>query len=234
METAGWSVVGRSHQAAEPPVGGVEAVGVVAAGGPQSGGLQAAHQLALPVDADVAAGNVVVLVGERPVDELRSAPGHGHGHRPTGSEHPGQLGHGLLVVGDVLQHLGGDDPVERAVLEGQGQGVALDGAHPGRVEVELAVHHHGPEGVQHVAHLVGPGVECHHLGTQAGGLIGVAAEAAPEVEQAVTGAHTQTGVVDGQHDAVSMGSFTSSAHWPGASRQHRRAGPGIRPQCRRR
>ena len=68
-------VVGRADQAAEPPVGGVQPVGVVAPHRPQPGALEAADQLALPVDADMAARDVVVLVGQGPVDELRARTG---------------------------------------------------------------------------------------------------------------------------------------------------------------
>ena len=169
----------------------MQPVGVVAPDRHQAGALQPADQLALAVDPHVTTGHVVVLVGQGPVDELGPAPGHGDRHRPAAAEHPGQLGHGRLVVGDVLEHLGGDDPVEGAVGEGQPEGIALDGAHPGRFGVELAGHRHGPEGVLHVAHLVGAGVEGHHLGAQPGRLIGVPAEAASEVEEPVAGPHPE-------------------------------------------
>ena len=51
---------------------------------------------------------------------------------PPGLEHTGQLTHGGHVVRNVLEHLGGDDPVERAVGEGQPQCVTLHGG--GRME----------------------------------------------------------------------------------------------------
>ena len=54
-----------------------------------------------------------------------SHAGHGDGHRAAGAQHAGQLGDGRGVVGDVLEHLGGDDAVEGAVGEGQPGGVAL-------------------------------------------------------------------------------------------------------------
>ncbi len=80
----------------------------------------------------MAAGHVVVVVGEGPVDELRTTTGHGGGHRASRTQDPGQLAHGPLVVGDVLEDLGGDDPVEGSVREGQRQGVTPDRTDPGR------------------------------------------------------------------------------------------------------
>ena len=88
--------------------------------------LQPALQRGTPVDADVAAGRVVVLVRERPVDGLGPAAGHGHRHGAARAQDAGQLAHGRGVVGNVLEHLRRDHPVEGPVGEGQRQGVALD------------------------------------------------------------------------------------------------------------
>ncbi len=102
----------------------------------------------------------------------------------------------------MLEDLRGDDPVEGTVGEREPEGVALDCTHPGPVGVELTGHRHGPEGVLDLADLVGAGVERHHLGSEPGGLVGVTAEAAAEVEQPVARPHSEPGVVDGQHGRV--------------------------------
>ena len=72
------------HQAADPPVGRVQGVGVVAPEGLQAGPFQPLQQGRPPVDADVAPGDVVVLVGQGPFDHLGPVAGHGDGHRPPG------------------------------------------------------------------------------------------------------------------------------------------------------
>src|SRR5664279_5055224 len=69
--------------------------------------------------------HVVVLVGEGPVDELRPAAGDGDRHRSPRPEDAGQLGHGRLVLGNVLEDLGGDHPVEGTVGEGESEGCLL-------------------------------------------------------------------------------------------------------------
>ena len=89
---------------------------------------------------------------------------------------------------------------------GSAQRVALHRTDPGGHRVQLAGVGHGPERVPDVAHLVGPEVDGHHLGAQPGRLVGVAAEAAAEVEHPVAGAHAQSGVVDGQHRPASTSS----------------------------
>ena len=53
---------------------------------------------------------------------------HGDGERAARPEHPRQLGDRADVVLDVLEHLGGDDAVERAVGERQAGGVAAQHA----------------------------------------------------------------------------------------------------------
>ncbi len=74
------------------------------------------------VDADVAARHVVVLVRERPVDELGSEARHGHRHRPARAKNAGELAHRAHVVGDVLEDLRTDHPVEGRVGERQRAG----------------------------------------------------------------------------------------------------------------
>src|SRR5438552_6349714 len=116
-------VVAYAHDALEPPVGRVEGVGVVGAGDGEPRPAQLGRQLPGAVDADVATLVGVVLVGERPADALRQPAGDGDGHRAPGAQDPGQLGQRSHVGGDVLEDLGGDDPVEGAVGEREGEGV---------------------------------------------------------------------------------------------------------------
>ena len=158
----------------------------------QAGTFEPVDQLALSVDPHMAAGHVVVLVGQGPVDELRSAPGDGDRHRSPRTQHPGQLGHGRLVLGDVLEHFGGDHPIEGAVGKGQDEGIAPHRSHPRFPGVELPGHGHGPEGVLHLAHLIGAGIERHHVGAQPGGLVGVPPKSASQVEEAVSRPHPES------------------------------------------
>ena len=126
----------------------------------------------------------------------------------------------------MLEHLGGDDPVEGAVGEREVQGVALDGAAAGRLGAELAGVGHGPEGVPDPGHLLGPGVEGHHGRPAPGRLEGVAAEPAPQVEQAVAGPDPEPVVVDGQHvasPAVPAAAGTPVRTAPGRGRPSIRA-----------
>ena len=72
----------------------------------------------------------------------------------------------LGVGRNVLEHLGGDDPVEAAVGERKVQGVALH--HPGLfLLAHLAGIDHGADGVAHLRYLVGSGIEGHDPGATA-------------------------------------------------------------------
>ena len=82
----------------------------------------------MPVDTDMAPGDVVVVVRQRPIHGLGPEARDGDGHGPPGSKDPRQLGHGRTVLGDVLEHLRSDDAVEAGVGERKVQGVALDDA----------------------------------------------------------------------------------------------------------
>ena len=123
--TAGCESLDGTDEAAQPPVRRVQAVGVVVPGRPESRRAEPALQRGTPVDAHVTSGGVVVLVGQRPVDGLGNAARHGHRHGAARAQHAGQLAHGRGVVGDVLEHLRCDHPVEGPVREGQRQRVAL-------------------------------------------------------------------------------------------------------------
>ena len=98
------------------------------------------------------------IVGERPVDRLGHAAGHGDRHHAARLQDPGQLSHGGDVVRDVLEHLGRDDPVERPV--GKGQASASPCTAVGRViRRQLAGLDHGAERRPDLGDLVGAGIE---------------------------------------------------------------------------
>ena len=118
----------------------------------------------------------------------------------------------------MLEHLGGDDPVERPVGEGKAQGIALHDAGLRLAGHQLAGVDHGPEGGPDPDHLVGPGVEGHHPGPPPGRLEGVTAEAAAQVEQPVTGHQAQHAVVDGQHPTGSRFTGGPASGAPGRGR----------------
>ena len=202
-------VVGGAHCALQPPVRRVEGVGPVGAPGTQARRPQPGPQRRLGVDAHVATGDVrsVVGVGDGPAHPLREPRGHGDGHGPARAQHPGQLGSSGGVVGDVLHDLGGDYPVERGVGEREVQGVAprrrprpCSGTAP--AGSELASFRHGVEELAHVLQLGEVEVDGHDVGTEAGGLEGVASSTAPEVEHPVPGSQPKPVVADGQHCGV--------------------------------
>src|SRR5947209_791812 len=124
-------VIVHADRALEPPVRRVQPVRVVVPQRGQPGPGQLGFQLDPGVDAHVAAGRVVVLRGQRPADPLGQEGGHRDGGQPARPQHPGQLVHGPLVVQDVLEDLGRDHPVERAVTERHGGRVPGDRPRPG-------------------------------------------------------------------------------------------------------
>src|ERR671910_658107 len=114
---------------------------------------------------------------------------------------PGPRFRGAVVIRDVLEHLGGDDAVERPVGKGQPGGIAAGrGAAGGRRHLASDVHGPGQRG--HVLELGLVVVEGRHPGAAAQRLEGVPAGAAAEVEQAVAGVQAQSVVIDGEHYAL--------------------------------
>ena len=81
---------------------------------------------------------------------------------PPGAQHPGQLAHGGRVVGDVLEHLGGDDPVERAVGEGQAQARRPGQPSPGGPASSSPASTMAPNVARTCATSSAPGVEGDH------------------------------------------------------------------------
>ena len=107
----------------------MQGVGVVGAAGREAGGAHPAPEGGLGEDADVAALHEggVVLLGQEPAHLLGQPRRHGGGEGAAGLEHPEDLVERPLVVGHVLEHLRGDDPVEGVVREGEVEGVAVGG-----------------------------------------------------------------------------------------------------------
>src|SRR5581483_12027859 len=192
------AVVVDPHRALQPPVRRVQGVRVVRAGDVEAGAAHASGELAGAVDADVAAGLAVVLVGQGPADALGQVRGHGHGDRAARPEDPDELGQRRGVGRDVLHHLGRDHPVEAGVGEREGERVAPGGGAAGGRRA-LAGLFHGGDDRQGVEQLVLVAVEGDDARAATQGLEGVAAAAAAEVEQTVTGTQTEAVVVDGEH-----------------------------------
>ena len=107
----------------------------------------------------------------------------------------------LDVGRDVLEHLGGDDPVELAVGEGQRQRVALLDVGLGTGRHLAGVAHRG-EPLADGGQLVGVLVEGDDVGAALVHLEGVAPGAAAHVEHALARAEPESVEVNGQHGVL--------------------------------
>ena len=114
------------------------------------------------------------------------------------TEHPDQLVDGLDVSRDVLEDLGGHDPVELAVGERQREGVALLGVGLG-AQGHLSGCLHRAEHVAYGGELVGVLVERDHVGAATVHLEGVPTRAAAEVEHPLPRLEAEAVEVNGQH-----------------------------------
>ena len=112
-------VAGGADQALEPPVGGVDAVGVVIALEAGTGPRQAIDQRLAAVDAHVPLVGAAVVVGQRPADAFGQVARDADHQRAAGLEHAQDLRHGRFVVGNVFQHLAAHHGVEAGVGKGQ-------------------------------------------------------------------------------------------------------------------
>ena len=183
----------------QPPVRRVQRVRVVRAAHREAGALELRLEVALAVDADVAAGRVVVVPVERPADPLGEAGRHGHREPAAGTQDAHQLRDRELVGPDVLEHLGRDDAVEGGVGERQRErvgvhraaGEATDGSSPSATIALDEV----PHLVDHLRAVVerDDGRAAPHR------LVRVTSAAAPEVEHALARAHLEPVEVDGEH-----------------------------------
>src|SRR4051812_827839 len=80
-------VVVDPDRALDPPVRGVQRVGVVRTGDLEARPTHTSGELRGLVDADMAAGLVVVVVRQRPADLLGHPTGHGDGDGAAGAQH---------------------------------------------------------------------------------------------------------------------------------------------------
>src|SRR5215470_8549336 len=190
-----------AHGALQPPVRRVQAVRVVVPADLEPGRAELGLQLRLGVDAHVAARRVVVVVRQPPADPLRQPGGHGHGEPPAGPQHPGNLGERAPVERNVFQHLRGDHPVEGAVAERHGRGIAAHRPRPGRLR-RLPGRCHGRGHAADPAQLTVIGVEGDHLRAAPEGLESVPPGAAAEIEHAVAGLDGEAAEIDGQQGSA--------------------------------
>src|SRR5262249_46049541 len=100
------SVVVRADEAAQPPVGHVQGVGVAGAGHAQAGGRQPGPELVTAIDSNMAARPVVVAVGEGPAHPLREPARDADREGPARSQHSRDLGDGIFVTRAMAQNLG--------------------------------------------------------------------------------------------------------------------------------
>src|SRR5699024_11176856 len=122
--------------------------------------------------------------------------GHGHGGDTAGFEDPVQLLHRGGVVGEVLEDLGGHDPVEAVAGKGHVEGVALDGFGGGVLGCLVLGAHRGEHRLD-LGEVIDVLVEGDDVGTATVDLEGVAASAAAEVEDAFARTDGEQGEVDG-------------------------------------
>ena len=188
-----------AYGAAQPPVRAVEGVRVVPAERDEAGSPQPVAQLAPAVDAHMAAGGVVVLLRECPVDELGVPARDGDRDHPCRAEHPGELLQHFGVVGDVLEHFGGDHFSKQA----SGKGSAIPSPRrrgPGRRSPQSACPRRAsPRPNRWLPQCLAVGVERSDDRAPAHRLEGVAAAPAAEVEQPVARADPELVVADRQH-----------------------------------
>ena len=134
---------------------------------------------------------------------------------PPGRSDPHELLDRVDVGVDVLQHLGGHDPVELPVGERQGERVAL--LHVGLgTRRHLAGLAHRGEPLAHGRELVGVLVEGDDVGTALVHLERVAAGAAAHVEHAVARAQPEPVEVNGQHGGSPPGAARPCSLWKAA------------------
>jgi hypothetical protein len=110
---------GGAHEAFEPPVGGVDAVGVVMIEKAGAGPLQPVDQVFFAVDAHMALVGIEIIVGQGPADAFGQVAGHADHQRFSRFEHPDDFAHGLAVIRDVFQYFAADHQVEACVGKGQ-------------------------------------------------------------------------------------------------------------------
>src|SRR6266516_4814115 len=102
-------VVAHPHSAFEPPVWRVQAMRVVVAAHREPRPPELGLEFGPGVDADVAAGDVVVVIRQPPADPFRQPGGHGHRQQPARAQYPRELTQVCLLVVHVLVRHRRDD-----------------------------------------------------------------------------------------------------------------------------
>ena len=179
----------------------MQAVRVMMAGDVQAGPAQLGLQLQARIDTHVAARHLVVLTGQSPADPLRQPAWHRDGGDAARLQHPGDLVHGLLVVEDVLEDLGRDDPVERGIGERHRGGITGHGRAACRGG-GLPLGTHRLARARHRCQLPGIQVERHHVRAAPVRLERMPPGTAAHVQDAGSGGEPEPAVVDGQQGFV--------------------------------
>src|ERR1022692_943264 len=174
-----------THEALEPPIWAVKSVGVIRSDHSEAGCLESLEELAAPVDTNVASGDAVVVLGQRPVDELGPEAWDGHGHATARLENPRKLGHGGPIIDDVLEHLSGDHAVKAGVGERQPQGITLH-FHRGSTVGCLTRLGHGRHEARNAFQLDGIGVESYDGGAAAEAFESMPAGSAAQIENSLS------------------------------------------------
>src|ERR1019366_5716195 len=158
---------------------------------------------------NVSAGHVVILIRERPVNQLRAEARDGDGHRAAGAKDARQLSHHRDVVGNVLEYFRTDHPIERSAGEWKMQRVTLHDVGVQGSWRQLAHLDHRGERRGDAFDLVASGVQRHDTRAAPRRLEGVTTEATAEIEHFVAGLETEFVVLSRQHQSK----ITESGSW---------------------
>src|SRR6478752_5258715 len=154
-----------------------------------------------PVDANMPTFVGVVGIRKSPADPLRKPAWDRDRQSTTGFEDPNQFGDRLVVLRDVLEDLGGDDTVERAVGVGQIKSITLDHfafRRGGRLTLLL----HRLQDLVDIVEIRDVLVEADHVGAAPERFEGMTARAAADVDHLGSGADPEAVEVHGQHVAT--------------------------------
>ncbi len=106
-------------EAFQPPVKGVQGMGMVASLRDHALAAYLLDQPGFSVNADVAAGGVVIRPGQFPAKGFRPEPWHSDHKCASGFEHPDQLFKGRVFPGNMFHDLRADHSIKAVVFKGQ-------------------------------------------------------------------------------------------------------------------
>ena len=190
-----------ADRAFDPPVGCVQSVGVVGAGRLEPGADEPSDELIASVDANVAALDLVVGVGERPADPFGQPARNRHSDAPPRRQHADDLDHRGTVIGDVLEHLGGNDPIEAPVRERKRTRVPAHYSRRRRRRCLASLGHRG-ERCRDARQLALVAIKRNDVCAPSVSLEGMSAGPAADVEYAVPGTDAKPAEVEGQQDGL--------------------------------